>query len=357
MKNWSEKKIWAVYGILTFIFSLLLAFTISFMASNWKLVFLFFFFWVVIAGFTLYAGWEQTPEKRIWMIQLFGRHMAEWKPGLHFRFPFFNWMRVYANVYMGDQIMKLYMDESVKEGYGGGNVDFKDSSAPLIAFVYFQIVDAFKATYNAEDIFKIIEERMDGTIRSYLASYTMDEANRLKVQFDLGRILNEEVADKNGNLPATKKDPQETDDWKQIINEWGVYIKRITISDIIFPQSVIETREKIMKADKELEAAKIEKQTAITKAEGLKEATIITAQGKREALILEGEGIHEQIGKITAVDGLDANKVTDYLVQMNKWNKVGEGKSSVIIDNGSGIAGVGAQFAAGISTFKKPDNT
>lgn len=356
MKNWSVKKVWTAYYIITFVISLLLAFTISFLVADYRMVFLTLFFWIIMIGFTLYAGWEQVPEKRIWMIQFYGKHIAEWEPGLNFRFPFFGWMRVYASVYMGDQIMKLDMNESVKEGFGFGNVDFEDGSAPIVAFVYFQIVNAFKATYNAEDVFGIIEKKMDGAIRSYLSSYNMDDANKLKVQFDLGRILDGTIADEKGNLPITKKGHEETNIWKQVFDEWGVNIKGVTISDIIFPPSVLETREKIMKADKELEAAEIERRTAVKRAEGQKEATIITAQGEKEALKLKGEGVYEQIGKISSVAGLNAKEAADYLTQFKKWEEVGKGKSSVIIDNSGGVAGLGAQFAAGMSSSKKPDN-
>lgn len=357
MKNWSVKKVWTVYYIIIFIIALLISSAISFLIADHRMMFLALFFWIAIISLTLYAGWEQVPEKRIWIIQFYGRHVAEWGPGLNFRFPFFGWMRVYASVYMGDQIMKLDMNESIKEGFGFGNVDFEDGSAPIVAFVYFQIVDACKATYNAEDIFGIIEKKMDGAIRSYLASYNMDDANKLKIQFNLGRILNDEVADKKGNLPAAKKNHEETDTWKQVFNEWGVNIKSVTISDIIFPHSVLETREKIMKAEKELEAAEIERKTAVQRAKGQKEAAIITAQGKKEALRLEGEGEYEKIGKISSVAGLDPKEAADYLVRTKQWEEVGKGKSSVIIDNSGGAASLGVQFAAGMSSFKKPDNT
>jgi regulator of protease activity HflC (stomatin/prohibitin superfamily) len=76
--------------------------------------------------------------------------------------------------------------------------------------------------------------------------------------------------------------------------KWGVRVNRVEIKAIDPPDSIKESMEQQMRADRNKRAAILTaegvKQSAILTAEGEKQAAILSAQGQREAEILRAEG-------------------------------------------------------------------
>ena len=290
---------------------------------------------LTLVGMTVKATWTEVPEKEVWVIQWVGRYLTSWKSGLHFQFPLLGFMKVDAQVYMGDQMMPLCMDEKVPEGYGGGKVDFTDGSARVDATVYFRIVCPEKAVYGVNDVFAAIAEKLDGAVRTCLGALTLDEANRLKAQYNLARILN---GVSHGNAP-----PEATQSllYREAYDRWGVEILSVAISDIELSEAQIAAREKVLVAEKEAQAA-----------EHMKQVEIRRAEAKAQSIRLEGDARKEayeaQFGVLIA-RGLTAREAADLLNEQLKWEK-GIGTNAVIIESGGGsMSGIGAQFAAGMS--------
>ena len=65
--------------------------------------------------------------------------------------------------------------------------------------------------------------------------------------------------------------------------KWGIRVNRVELKAIDPPQSIQETMEKQMRADRE-------KRAAILTAEGVKQSQILTAEGEKQAAILKAEG-------------------------------------------------------------------
>lgn len=318
----------------------------------------------VVMVTTIMNGWVQVPENWIWVVEFLGRHHGNynpaleenadrggWESGPYIAFPYFGLMTVRNKAFMGEQMMELYMNDDKESGYGEGVVEFEDSSAPVDAVVYFTIVDAYKATYNINDLYGSIGEKIDGAIRSYLGNFTIDEANRLKVQFNLARVLNgkptgrddkgilktETARERNKmNKPGAHKD---TDLWKEIRNNWGVEINSIAVSDIVLSDGVIKIREEKLVAQKANEVALIKKKTTITNAEA-----------KKEEYDLHGQGIAKQFVSLAEQElkGVDA---ANYLNNKIKWEKVGD--KTVIISNGNELSSIGASIGAGMKAVNK----
>jgi regulator of protease activity HflC (stomatin/prohibitin superfamily) len=346
------KSLWTGFYLVNLTLSLIFPIAL-FVAMNYNAWYLLtgLGFFIILTVVTIYRSIIQVPQNQQWTIELFGECVSVWGKGLHFRFPYFNVVNINSQVYMGEQIMALNMDESMREGFGKGVVDFENGSAPVVASVYFTIVDAMKATYNINDVFRGIEEKMDSAIRSYLADYTIDVANKLKPHFDLARTLYKDKHS-NGSFPA-KQAVQDNQMWKDIRDNWGVEINSIVISDIVMSPEIIATREKKMTAEIEMQAAEDQKKTVIIQADAQREATIKKAEGKKRDLELVGEGLKEQI-KILTSAGLTNEQATDYLINKIKWENIGASGNSVIIDNGGGIASIGAQFGAGLKAGQNP---
>ena len=88
--------------------------------------------------------------------------------------------------------------------------------------------------------------------------------------------------------------------------KWGVRVNRVEIKAIDPPDSIKESMEQQMRADRNKRAAILTaegvKQSAILTAEGEKQSAILTAQGAREAEILRAEGQAKAIDTVFARD-------------------------------------------------------
>src|SRR5439155_15503951 len=74
---------------------------------------------------------------------------------------------------------------------------------------------------------------------------------------------------------------------------WGLRVARVELKSIDPPQSIQESMEKQMKADREKRAmiltAEGQRESAIRSAEGQKQSQILTAEGAKQAAILNAE--------------------------------------------------------------------
>ena len=143
------------------------------------------------------------------------------------------------------------------------NVITKDNvSITINALLYFQIIDAKKAVYAAQNLPEMIEKLTQTSLRNLVGQMDLQETliSRDKINTDLRSILDE----------AT--------------NKWGVKVNRVELQDIFPPADIQASMDKLMKADRE-------KQATITEAEGIKEAAIRKAEGKKQSDILLAEGV------------------------------------------------------------------
>lgn len=336
-KKGRVKHLWIAFlialGMVFFFIDLIAGFVFSWPIS--VTISLFIIIAIIIS--TAYNGWTQVPQNEEWVVQLFGEYLETWDGGLNILFPWFGFMNIPVGFFMGQQQIRLYMDETIKKGFGYGHVDFVDGSAPVESSVYFKITDSFKAAYNITNLITALEEKMDGAIRSYLGAYRIDEANVLKAHFSLGHILNgEKIEDAKSVQNIDHKD---VNMWKSINDEWGVEILSIVISDIVLPEELKKIRNELLQARKNAEKAIEEKKAKIT-----------LAEADKNVLELLGEGLAKQVADLKKL-GLNEKEAVQYLAERMKWEKVGD--KTVIIDNGAGVSGLGAQFGAGINATKK----
>jgi len=127
--------------------------------------------------------------------------------------------------------------------------------------IYYQVTDPKAATYEISNFVIGIEQLTVTTLRNAVGSLDLEEAltSREAINKALRTVLDE----------ATGK--------------WGVRVNRVEIRDIVPPESVRESMEKQMKAERD-------KRASILIAEGSKQADILTAEGNKQAEILRAEG-------------------------------------------------------------------
>lgn len=288
-------------------------------------------FLALIIG-SLVNGYRAIPHKYEWIVEQFGKYVGEpLEPGVWFKAPLF--VKIKARVYMGEQIMELFLDEAVTTTYsGGGDVEFVDESAPVQSRVFFRIIDSAKAIYNIIDVFRGVEEKTDGALRSYLGKYTIDQATQLKIHFKKYHVFNGIKVDESGGGIVP---PEKTATEQEILNNWGVEISEIVITDIVLPDRAKKERARLLAAEKDVQVA-----------EKRKQERIIGGEAEKKTLDLEGQGIERKIKRITA-SGASPSEAVGLLQKFKLYENIGQ--NAVIVESGDSLPGSGAKFGAGFA--------
>ncbi len=348
----TRRFIWIGFGVIHFFICLGIAVGMAwFDFHQWALATGLAIFWLGWA-LIIWQAWTQIPEKWEYILEVLGSYSGSpLTAGLHFIFPYFNFMHIRSRVFMGTQLMPLYLrkKKSEKDEDSAGEVDFKDGSAPVDAKVFFRIINSAKATYEIDDVFAGIEEKIDSALRAYLGNYKIDEAVKLKIHFDLHRILNGILVreDENGQIRETlapKEKVEEIKTTKESIESWGVIIESIVVKDIDLPVEIRELRRKVLEAEKETEAANYKAAERIT-----------LAKAEEEALERIGVGLGKELQRMVESGQITPERAADLVAQLKLYDKLGD--KAVILPEAGGrfgggtgdTVGEGARFGAGFS--------
>lgn len=369
-----NSKFWCIYLVAFGAVSLIIGSILAALLPGWC----FFFgplIYLVVTAFMIKAAWVQIPHNHVRLVTVRGAYKETWKSGIiHIRFPLLGLVEEAAEVFLGEQMMELNLDEAVTTGYGDGKVDFQDGSAPVVVYVYFKITCPEKAVFGISDVYRAISEKMDGAVRSYLADLTIDEANELKDQLIMARVLNFDSVrrDANGNIVkgadgrpefmhVDESAPADIPLWNHIEGSWGVSISSLVISDIKLSAEVIAMREKLMLAKIEAEAAETQAKKTITEAEAAAQKKAIeteanfkaankNALAERNALEKRGEGLRKGIEHLTAAAGGDKRLATTMFLREKLIGTLGD--KTVYITSGRDT---GLEFGLGIGEGMKRD--
>lgn len=190
------------------------------------------------------------PQATAGVVERLGRYHKTLNAGVNLVFPFIDVIR--RTIDLREQVVDFQPQSVITEDNLVISID---------TVIYYQVTDPKSATYEIANFVLGIEQLTVTTLRNKVGSLDLEDALTSR----------EEI---NGALRSVLDDAT---------GKWGVRVNRVEIRDIVPPESVRESMEKQMKAERD-------KRAAILIADGTKQSDILTAEGQKQAEILRAEG-------------------------------------------------------------------
>ena len=208
---------------------------------------------VLVVIIVLAKSVKIVPQAHAGIVERLGRYNRTLMPGLSFLIPVAD--RVKPLIDMREQVVSFPPQPVITEDNLVVNID---------SVVYFQVTDAKAASYEIQDYLIGIEQITVTTLRNVIGG--MDLETTLTSRDQINAQLRGVLDDATGR--------------------WGLRVTRVELKSIDPPDSVQQSMEKQMRAERD-------KRAAILTAEGSKQSAILTAEGQRAAAILAAEGAAE----------------------------------------------------------------
>jgi len=200
------------------------------------------------------------------LVERLGSYNQKLGPGLNFVIPFLD--KIVYKQTIREKVLDIPPQKCITRDNVGIEVD---------AVVYWQIVDMAKAWYKVENLHAAMTNLVLTQIRSEMGQMELDKTFTARSQ--INDILLREL--------DTATDP------------WGIKITRVELRDIIPSQTVRESMELQMAAERRRRAVILtsegERESAVNSARGKAEAQILDAEARQKSTILHAEALQKSL--------------------------------------------------------------
>jgi regulator of protease activity HflC (stomatin/prohibitin superfamily) len=279
-------------------------------------------------------------QQQIGVVERLGKFHRLLEPGPHLVVPVFDRVRY-----------TLDMREAVVPFPPQGVITEDNLMVSIDSVIYYQILDARRAAYEAQDYIKAIEQLTMTTLRNIIGGLDLEQTltSREEINQKLRLVLDE----------ATGK--------------WGIKVNRVELRSIEPPATIRDAMEKGARAERDKRAAILtaegqrqsqilaaggEKESAILRAQGDREAAVLRAQADRQSQMLRAEGEAQAI--TTVFGAIHAGEPDQALLSyqyMQRLPQIARGDANKVwvvpSEIGKALEGLGgavAQAASGIPT-------
>lgn len=258
----------------------------------------------VVIGLTFLSGIRIVRPTERAVIETLGKYSSFGKEG-------FNWI-----VPVFQRMIQVNITEQMSE-VDSNEIITKDNLNAKVDLVVFHKVkqdeeSIKKSLYNVDDVENQIVTLAQTTARNVIGDMAFKDVNskRNELNKKLAKIMEEET------------------------KTWGIQIVRVELREIIPPSDVQETMNRVIKAEKEKEAATDFATAKETEADGIKRAKIKEAEGEKQAQILKAEGASKAFNLVNSSFKGNAQR----LKQLEVTQEALKNNSKIVLgDSGKGL--------------------
>ena len=210
---------------------------------------------IAVCAAFLYKSVRIVPQATADIVERLGRYHRTLNAGLNTVLPFVDQIRL--RIDLREQVISFQPQPVITQDNLVVHID---------TVIYYQVVDPRSATYEVAQFLTAIEQLTVTTLRNVIGGMDLERTltSREEINTELRGVLDE----------ATGK--------------WGIRVNRVELKAIDPPESIKDSMEKQMRADRD-------KRASILSAEGQKQAAILTAEGERTAAVLRARGEAEAV--------------------------------------------------------------
>jgi len=232
---------------------------------------------LVIAVIFVVRSIKVVPQQNAWVVERLGKYHATLTPGLNLLVPF---------------IDRLAYKHSLKEiplDVPSQVCITKDNTQLTVdGILYFQVMDAMRASYGSSNYIIAITQLAQTTLRSVIGRMELDKTFEERDQI-------------NGSVVAALD---------EAALNWGVKVLRYEIKDLTPPEAILHAMQAQITAEREkralIAASEGRRQEQINIATGQREASIARSEGEKQAEINKAQG---EAAAITAVASATADAI------------------------------------------------
>ena len=231
-------------------------------ASTLILIFLIVFLLIAFM-----STFKVVPQRSVYIVERLGKYSRTLDAGFHILIPFIDKIAYKQN--LKEQAIDVASQICITRDNIAVEVD---------GILYLQVVDPQKASYGIDNYRFAVIQISQTTMRSVIGKMELDKT------FEERETVNASIVD------AVDK----------ASGPWGIKVSRYEVKNISPPQSIKDSMEKQMRAERE-------KRALIAESEGDKQAKINRAEGEKQEAIAKSEGektrrINEASGKASEIE-------------------------------------------------------